>query len=79
MMVSSYTDAFWASLVEMMGNPDWAKSEACRSAGSRRRNLAMIKPKVKEWMMQHTIEEIKTISKRPPCDLCPHSIGERSG
>ena len=61
-MVSTFTDAFWASLVEMMGNPDWAKSEACRSAGSRRRNLTMIKPKVKEWMMQHTIEEIKLLA-----------------
>jgi crotonobetainyl-CoA:carnitine CoA-transferase CaiB-like acyl-CoA transferase len=62
-MISTFTDAFWASLVDMMGNPDWAKSEACRSAGSRRNHLGMIKPKVKEWMMEHTIEEINQLAE----------------
>ena len=62
-MVSTFTDAFWASIVEMMGNPDWAKSDACQSAGSRRRNLAMIKPKVKAWMKEHTLEEINQLAK----------------
>jgi len=62
-MVSTFTDAFWSSLVEMMGNPDWAKSDVCRSAGSRRRNLGMIKPRIKEWMLQHTIAEISQLAK----------------
>jgi crotonobetainyl-CoA:carnitine CoA-transferase CaiB-like acyl-CoA transferase len=62
-MISTFTDAFWASLVNMMGNPDWTKSEAFRTAGSRRKHLGIIKPKVKDWMGEHTIEEINQLAK----------------
>ena len=62
-MVSTFTDAFWTSLVDMMGNPDWTKSEAYQTASSRRKHLGMIKPKVKEWMKEHTVEEITQLAQ----------------
>ena len=67
--LSMLTDAFWASLSDLMGNPDWAKSESCRTTVLRNKNWGTIEPKIREWTKQHTVEEISQLAqtKRIPC------------
>ena len=60
-VMSVNNDAFWASLAETMGNPDWAKTEMCQDRSSRTANWRKIEPKIIEWTRQHTTEEIKQL------------------
>ena len=48
----------WASLVELMGNPEWAKDEKYKDQFSRMEHDDEIDPYISEWMMAHTKEEI---------------------
>lgn len=48
----------WAALVELMGNPEWAKDEKFKDQFSRVRHGEEIEPRISEWMMAHTKEEI---------------------
>jgi len=48
----------WRSLVELMGNPEWAKDEKYKDQFSRAEHGEEIDPYISEWMMAHTKEEI---------------------
>ena len=67
--VNPATDQFWASLVEMMGNPDWTKSELCQDRVARRTNWNEIELLLGEWTREHTTEEVSRAAQanRIPC------------
>ena len=48
----------WNNLVELMGNPEWAKDERFKDQFSRMEYNDEIDPYISEWMMAHTKEEI---------------------
>ncbi len=48
----------WTSLVELMGNPEWAKDERFKDQFYRNEHSEEIGPRISEWMMAHTKEEI---------------------
>ncbi|MFC2035146.1 CaiB/BaiF CoA transferase family protein [Chloroflexota bacterium] len=48
----------WTSLVELMGNPEWAKDEKYKDQFSRAQYADEIDPYISEWMMVHTKDEI---------------------
>jgi len=48
----------WMALVELMGNPEWAKDEKYKDQFSRAEHDEEIDPHVSEWMMAHTKDEI---------------------
>jgi len=48
----------WDNLVELMGNPEWAKDERFKDQFSRAEHNDEIDPHVSQWMMAHTKEEI---------------------
>ena len=68
-VMSATTDAFWASMVGMMGNPDWTKEEWCQDRVSRSENIEKVNQMISEWTREHTAEEINqaAIVKRVPC------------
>ncbi|MFC1986940.1 CoA transferase [Chloroflexota bacterium] len=64
-----FSDAFWPRCLEMMGNPDWAKSGEFDNPAARRKNAPLIIKKTSEWTSQHTNEEInqEAVNRRIPC------------
>jgi len=56
--ITTHSDVFWAGVVEMMGNPDWAKSELYKDVSTRRANQDVIWLMMAEWTRDHTIQEI---------------------
>jgi CoA:oxalate CoA-transferase len=55
---TSNNDNFFASFVEMMGNPDWSKSELCKDEYSRRTNADFIWLMAAEWTRERTVKEV---------------------
>lgn len=58
LVMSISNDNAWAGLVEMIGNPDWAKSEQYKDPASRRNKMNEIAPKVTEWLKDRTTKEL---------------------
>jgi len=51
-------DHWWAAVVDMMGSPDWAVSEAFATTMGRVANADVVEPLTVAWLMQHTKQEI---------------------
>ncbi len=51
-------DHWWRAVVDMMGSPDWAVSEAFATTMGRVQNADVVEPLTVEWLMQHTKQEI---------------------
>ncbi|MDP2953951.1 MAG: CoA transferase [Chloroflexota bacterium] len=49
---------FWEGWKRVMGQPDWAESEAFQTREARQQNWEALWPLVTEWTQQHTKEEI---------------------
>lgn len=62
-------DYQWASLVEVMGNPEWAKDPRFGDFISRIERWSELKPLIMQYTMQHTKEEVYKAfqAKRVPC------------
>lgn len=62
-------DYQWNALVELMGNPAWAKEERFSSFISRIERWSELKPLIMQWTTQHSKEEIYKAcqAKRVPC------------
>ncbi|MDD5038861.1 MAG: CoA transferase [Dehalococcoidales bacterium] len=65
------TDAFWANLVEMMGNPDWAKGELVQDMFARRANADAIWFMVAEWTGERTVKEVMEAAKGKRIPITP--------
>lgn len=48
----------WQGLVELLGNPDWARDEALQDSLERSRRGAEINSHVREWMARHDVDTI---------------------
>ncbi|MFH1486459.1 MAG: CoA transferase [Chloroflexota bacterium] len=48
----------WTGLVELMGNPEWAKDEKYKTRFSRAANRDELNAHISEWMKDHTMDEI---------------------
>ncbi len=70
-MTVTTVDTFWAALAEMMGNPDWARSEICRDPASRRDNADVIWLMITEWTSEHTTEEIMEAAQGKRLPITP--------
>ena len=51
-------DRQWQGLVQLMGDPEWAKEEWLKDPLERSRRGAEINHHVREWMARHNVEEI---------------------
>ena len=51
-------DHWWRAVVDMMGSPDWAVSEAFATTMGRVQNADVVEPLTVEWLMEHTKQEI---------------------
>lgn len=63
------TDQTWASLVEIMGKPDWTMTEQCKTFNSRREHWGEVRKKIEEWTSARTMQEVSRMAqaKRIPC------------
>ena len=51
-------DHWWRAVVDMMGAPDWATSEAFATTMGRVQNADVVEPLTVEWLREHTKQEI---------------------
>ena len=51
-------DHWWRAVVDMMGSPGWAVSEAFATTMGRVANADVVEPLTVEWLMEHTKQEI---------------------
>lgn len=67
-VLNALDDHHFASVREMMGNPDWCADDNWLSMAYRANNLMDIAPKIDEWMLQQKKEDIhqKAAKKRIP-------------
>ena len=57
-------DKQWAGLVELMGNPEWAKAPELGDSGSRGRHGAHINLKLREWAAMRNIADLVDSGQR---------------
>jgi crotonobetainyl-CoA:carnitine CoA-transferase CaiB-like acyl-CoA transferase len=55
---STLREHWWTSLKGLMGNPDWAESEAFETTAQRRINADALDPLLTEWFEQFTRQEL---------------------
>ena len=62
-------DHWWRAVVEMMGAPDWATSEAFATTMGRVANADVVEPLTVEWLMEHTKQEVyeMTLARNVAC------------
>ncbi len=66
----------WKALVQLIGNPEWAKEDWCQSPISRSENSEKINGWIIEWTMNHTKEEIFRKGQALSCPIAPVSTAE---
>ena len=66
-----FGEAAWTSLVEMMGNPEWAMSDQFKDISRRRTKMGEINQRVAEWVSQHTNEEIMQLAENKRIPVTP--------
>lgn len=65
------TDDQWQRLVEVMGNPEWAKEELFKTALSRSEVADALDELIIPWLMEHTKEEIFRMCQDNRVPTCP--------
>jgi len=48
----------WSALMELLGNPEWSKSELCKDVFARSKHTQELNQLITDWTKQHTKEEI---------------------
>lgn len=70
-------DHHWQAIVEMMGNPDWAKVDLFKDRFARAENWESLEPLMVEWSKQYTRVEITAMAKARKIPLGPvNSVAE---
>ncbi len=61
----------WQSLVDAMGNPDWANDDWCQTKQGRADNADVLRMLMMEWTMAHTKDEIVELvqNERAPASM----------
>ena len=57
-VITVFTDAEWAALVNAMGNPHWTAYSRFANVDSRERNADALDELVESWTLQHTAEDV---------------------
>jgi crotonobetainyl-CoA:carnitine CoA-transferase CaiB-like acyl-CoA transferase len=68
-VISVVEDHQWSYLVEMMGNPEWAKDPALSDREARPKHAATIQPHIIAWTKQHTKLEIFEMGQAAKCPV----------
>ena len=66
----------WKALVQLIGDPEWAKEDWCQNPISRAENSEKINEWIIEWTMNHTKEEIFRKGQALSCPIAPVSTAE---
>jgi crotonobetainyl-CoA:carnitine CoA-transferase CaiB-like acyl-CoA transferase len=66
----------WKALIQLIGDPDWAKEDWCRNPASRAENSEKINEWIIEWTMNHTKEEIFRKGQALSCPIAPINTAE---
>lgn len=66
----------WQSLVQLMGNPDWANEERFKDRASRARYIEEVDERIGEWMREHTREEVFHGGQALGCPTAPVNSAE---
>ncbi|MFH1486365.1 MAG: CoA transferase [Chloroflexota bacterium] len=56
--ISLLEDHEWQGLVDVMGNPEWAADPKYKERAGRYGDAAKLQPLIRQWMRQHTKEEV---------------------
>jgi len=64
-------DRQFNNLVEVMGNPEWARDERFKDRFIRAANLDALRPLLNAWTMQHTKEEVFRLAQEAHVPLAP--------
>lgn len=70
-MIVINNDVFWTKAVEMMGNPDWALSDAYKDVASRNANEDAIWFMISEWTKERTIKEVLAAAQGKRLPITP--------
>ncbi len=57
-VIVAFLQNHWESLLEIMGDPEWAKSPVFANGFERARNWDALEPFITEWTLRHTAREI---------------------
>ena len=66
----------WRSLVQLIGDPEWAKEDWCQDPVSRAENAERINERIIAWTMNHTKEEIFRQGQALSCPIAPVNTAE---
>jgi crotonobetainyl-CoA:carnitine CoA-transferase CaiB-like acyl-CoA transferase len=58
-------------MMNMMGNPEWSRSEKCKDEFTRSEHAAELQLSINEWMLQHTKDEIYHLGQSYGCPAAP--------
>ena len=61
----------WKALLELLGNPEWSRGDLCKDFEARLKNALEINALIREWMMEHTKEEIFRKGQALSCPVSP--------
>jgi len=59
----------WGRVVEMMGNPEWAKNPSFQTPIGLHENWSKVQPKIIEWMKEHTAAEVEKEAREKRIDV----------
>jgi CoA:oxalate CoA-transferase len=66
----------WKSLVQLIGDPQWAKEDWCQGPLARAENAERINKRIIAWTMDHTKEEIFRRGQALSCPIAPVNTAE---
>ena len=66
----------WKSLVQLIGDPEWAKEDWCQNFMVRSENADQINERIIEWTREHTKEEIFRRGQALSCPVAPVNSAE---
>lgn len=66
----------WRALVQLIGDPEWAKEDWCQDPISRAENTEKVNEWIIAWTMNHTKEEIFRRGQALSCPIAPVNTAE---
>lgn len=64
-------DHQWNSLMELIGDPDWAKQDWCKDRNARSENALELTKLISKWMVKRTKEQIYRGGQSLSCPVAP--------
>jgi crotonobetainyl-CoA:carnitine CoA-transferase CaiB-like acyl-CoA transferase len=70
-VIAAFLDHQWHRLVDAMGNPEWAQSDAFRHAAGRTANWIELRLRLIDWTMTHSGDELSALGAKLQLPLFP--------